>query len=92
MLARHVAETDGKGSYGECDQAYLCDEGQRARLMAEIMRLIREPSMPQATRLAGLTFIGWLARRKPDEMPHAVGIEEARESERRIKASRTKTR
>jgi hypothetical protein len=48
--------------------------------------------MPEGTRLAGLTLIGWLARRRPDEAPHSIGIEEARESERRVRTTRTKTR
>jgi hypothetical protein len=68
------------------------DEIERTRLIGDIMRLIREPSMPEGTRLAGMTLIGWLARRREDELPHAIGIEEARESERRIKAGRSKTR
>ncbi len=64
------------------------DETERTRLIGDIMRLIREPAMPEATRHAGMTLIGWLARRRPDEAPHALGIDEARESERRIKAAR----
>ncbi len=68
------------------------DEADRTRLIGDIMRLIREPSMPEGTRLAGMTLIGWLARRRADESPHALGIDEARESERRIKAARAKTR
>jgi hypothetical protein len=62
------------------------DELERMRLIGDIMRVLREPSMPENTRVAGLTLIGWLARRRPDEAPHAIGIEEARESERRIRA------
>jgi hypothetical protein len=65
------------------------DETERTRLIGDLTRLIREPTMPENTRLAGLTLIGWLARRWPHEAPHALGIEEARESERRI---RTKVR
>ena len=42
--------------------------------------------MPRSARLAGLTLVGWLARRRPDETPHAIGIDEARESERRIQS------
>jgi hypothetical protein len=68
------------------------DEVQRTRLMADIIRLIREPSMPPGTRTAGMTLVGWLARRKPDEAPHAIGVEEARESERRMQAARAKPR
>jgi hypothetical protein len=62
------------------------DEIERTRLIGDITRLIREPSMPENTRLAGLTLIGWLARRRAEEAPHALGIDEARESERRIRA------
>jgi hypothetical protein len=69
----------------------VADETERARIIADLMRIMREPSMPEATRVAGMNLIGWLARRRPDEMPHAIGIEEARESERRIRAAR-KTR
>jgi hypothetical protein len=61
------------------------DDMDRTRLITHIARLIRETSVPESTRLAGLTLIGWLARRGPNEAPHAIGIEEARESERRIR-------
>lgn len=70
----------------------MADETERTRLIADITRLIREPAMPEATRLAGINLIGWLARRRVEETPHAIGIDEARESERRIKAARAKTR
>ncbi len=70
----------------------MCDEATRTRLMAEITRLIHEPEMPEPTRVAGLTLIGWLARRRADEAPHAIGIVEARESEKRLKAARSKAR
>jgi len=66
----------------------LPDETERTRLIADLTRLIHEPLVPEATRLAGLTLIGWLARRRPEESPHAIGIDEARESERRIRAAR----
>jgi hypothetical protein len=39
-----------------------------------------------------MNLIGWLARRREEEPPHAIGIEEARESERRIRAARPKAR
>jgi hypothetical protein len=45
-----------------------------------------EPATPKEARTACLTLIGWLARRRPGEQAHALGIEEARESERRIQA------
>lgn len=61
-------------------------EPERHRLMCEIMGLMANSPIPEATRLAGLTLIGWLARRRIDEAPHAIGIPEARESERRIRA------
>ena len=70
----------------------LPDEGERARLISDITRLIREPHMPETTRTAGLTLIGWLARRMPGEAPHAIGVAEARDSERRIRAAQRKTR
>ena len=70
----------------------MYDEAERTRLMADIIRLLREPSMPRSARLAGLTLVGWLARRRPGETPHAIGIDEARESERRIRSTRAKVR
>jgi hypothetical protein len=72
--------------------APLIEETERTQLIADIARLIRQSTMPESTRLAGLTLIGWLARRPLDEAPHAIGIDEARESERRIRATRTKAR
>lgn len=69
----------------------LPDEGERARMISDITRLIREPHMPETTRCAGLTLIGWLARRMPGEAAHAIGVSEARQSERRLRAQR-KTR
>jgi hypothetical protein len=71
---------------------FVYDEAERTRLMADIMRLLREPSMPRSARLAGLTLVGWLARRRPAEAPHTIGIDEARESERRIQSARAKIR
>ena len=67
-------------------------EGERARLICDITRLIREPHMPETTRCAGLTLIGWLARRMPGEAAHAIGVSEARQSERRLRAAQRKTR
>lgn len=68
------------------------DEGERARMISDITRLIREPHMPETTRCAGLTLIGWLARRMPGEAAHAIGVSEARQSERRIRAAQRKPR
>jgi hypothetical protein len=70
----------------------VADEIERTRLITDITRLIQEATVPEGARLAGLTLIGWLARRRMEEVPHAIGIEEARESERRIQATRPKTR
>lgn len=70
----------------------LPDEGERARLISDITRLIREPLMPETTRCAGLTLIGWLARRMPGEAAHAIGVHEARQSERRVRTSQRKAR
>jgi hypothetical protein len=93
-------ETDpGERSVGDRESSVeriggsrVTDESERTRLIADIMRLIREPAMPEHTRTAGMTLIGWLARRREHEAPHAIGIDEARESERRIRAARAKTR
>jgi hypothetical protein len=83
--------SDERSAQGEgCWVHY--DEVQRTRLMADIIRLIREPSMPAGTRTAGMTLVGWLARRRPSEAPHAIGVEEARESERRMQTARVKPR
>lgn len=54
------------------------DECERARLIGAISRLVREPLVPESTRTAGLTLIGWLARRMPGETPHTLGVAEAR--------------
>src|SRR5262249_5769298 len=67
------------------------DEGERARLIGDITRLIREPQMPETTRTAGLTLIGWLARRMPGETPHAIGVAEARQSEQRLRAAQSQS-
>jgi hypothetical protein len=87
-----VKSTAALGLSQALEYADLPDETERTRLIAELARLIREPTVPENTRLAGLTLIGWLARRRHDESPHAIGIEEARRSERRMKAMRGKPR
>lgn len=70
----------------------VADETDRARMIGDICRLIREAEIPESTRSAGLELIGWLARRMPGESAHAVGVEEARESQRLMKALRRKAR
>jgi hypothetical protein len=74
------------------DHDEVPDEGERARMISDLTRLIREPHMPETTRCAGLTLIGWLARRMPGEAAHAIGVSEARQSERRLRAAQRKAR
>jgi hypothetical protein len=90
MLARSVSRTDDVN--GATAAPISADETARARLIADIARLIREPTVPEGTRLAGLTLIGWLARRRPHELPHAAGVEEARKSKSHLQAVRAKAR
>lgn len=49
-------------------------EIDRVRLIGELSRLLHEPDVPENTRAAGLTLIGWLARRMPGEEAHALGV------------------
>jgi hypothetical protein len=78
---------------GESDGgSFVGDESDRTRLIGDISRVIREPEIPDSARSAGLELIGWLARRMPGESPHAVGVEEARQSQRHMRAARRKTR
>jgi len=77
-------------AHAACADDELSDEGERARMISDITRLIREPHMPETTRCAGLTLIGWLARRMPGETPHAIGVAEARQSEQRLRAAQRK--
>lgn len=83
--AIYATRSTREGSF--CTDPNVPDEGERARLIGDITRLIREPAMPETTRTAGLTLIGWLARRMPGEAPHAIGVDEARQSERRLRAT-----
>jgi len=52
-------------------------ECERTRLIGEIAHLLAVERMPEDTRTAALTLIGWLARRMPGECAHALGVEEA---------------
>jgi hypothetical protein len=45
-------------------------EENRTRLIGELVSLIKSTTMPEDARAAGLTLIGWLARRMPGEGPH----------------------
>jgi hypothetical protein len=63
-------------------------ECERTRLIGEIARLLAVERMPDDTRTAALTLIGWLARRMPGECAHALGVEEA---ERAVSSERMGT-
>jgi len=52
-----------------------CEE-ERTRLIGQIASLLRESSVPAEARAAGLTLIGWLARRMPGEPVSLAGVEE----------------
>jgi len=52
-----------------------CEE-ERTRLIGQIASLLREGSVPDEARKAGLTLIGWLARRMPGEPVSMAGVEE----------------
>jgi hypothetical protein len=62
----------------------MAAEEQRTRLIAEIASLLNEGSVPADARAAGLTLIGWLARRMPGEEASRAGVAEMR---RRVKAN-----
>lgn len=85
-------DTDPRGACAARADDDIPDEGERARMISDLTRLIREPHMPETTRCAGLTLIGWLARRMPGEPAHAIGVAEARQSERRLRAAQRKSR
>ncbi len=91
-VARLQAGGHSGSAFGARAADELADEGERARMISDITRLIREPHMPETTRCAGLTLIGWLARRMPGEAAHAIGVSEARQSERRLRAAQRKPR
>ncbi len=52
----------------------LPTEIDRVRLIGELSRILHEPEVPESMRAAGLTLIGWLARRMPGEDAHALGV------------------
>ena len=57
-------------------------ECDRTRLIAELACFLRECDLPQEARAAGLTLIGFLARRMPGEGPSTVGVAEVTERAR----------
>ena len=100
-VARAAGQAGQTRQAGQAGQAAeLCsstpDEGERARLIRDISRVVREPQLPETTRTACLTLIGWLARRMPGEAAHALGVAEARselrQSERRLRAAQPRKR
>jgi hypothetical protein len=54
----------------------MTPEEERTRLIGEIASLLREDSLPDEARAAGLTLIGWLARRMPGESASTAGVDE----------------
>ena len=52
-------------------------ERQRVRLIADVSKLLHDPCCPDTVKDAGLTLIGWLARRQPGEEAHGYGVPEA---------------
>jgi hypothetical protein len=54
----------------------MAAEEDRTRLIGEIANLLRDASMPADARAAGLTLIGWLARRMPGEAASRDGVDE----------------
>lgn len=67
MTMEAWAELHGEGAPG------AHDECSRMRLIGELTRLLHEAEMPPPVRMAGLTVIGWLARRQAGEVAHALG-------------------
>lgn len=48
-------------------------EAQRTKLIGELVTVLRNVRVPNEARQAGLTLIGWLARRMPhDAIPMQV--------------------
>ncbi len=58
-------------------QCAIIDERQRVRLIQDLSKLMHDPCCPEAAKSAGLTLIGWLARRLPGEDAHGYGVAEA---------------
>ncbi|KYF60712.1 hypothetical protein BE15_20880 [Sorangium cellulosum] len=54
----------------------MAPEETRTRLIAQIASLLKEGTMPADARAAGLTLIGWLARRMPGEAASRDGVDE----------------
>ena len=48
-------------------QRFPLTEDQRTRLIGEIATVLNHSELPPDARQAGLTLIGWLARRMPQD-------------------------
>jgi hypothetical protein len=61
-------------------------ERERVRLIADISKMLHDPCVPEPAKAAGLTLIGWLARRQPGEDAHGYGVPEAAHARTRRRA------
>jgi len=64
-------------------QCAVIDERHRVRLIQDLSKLLHDPCCPEQAKSAGLTLIGWLARRQPGEEPHGYGVVEAQRARQR---------
>ena len=58
-------------------QCEISDQEHRVRLIRDLSKLMHDPCVPDSAKAAGLTLIGWLARRQPGEDAHGYGVAEA---------------
>lgn len=61
-------------------------ECDRTRLIADLACLLRECDIPADARAAGITLIGWLARRMPGEDASDAGVAEVTAQARALAA------
>jgi hypothetical protein len=67
MAARHdKASSKGSASRGKRRRMEMT-EAQRTELIGQIANVLRNGKLPAEARQAGLTLIGWLARRMPQD-------------------------
>jgi hypothetical protein len=77
----------------ERPQCSIANETHRVRLIADISKLLHDPCVPDQAKAAGLTLIGWLARRQEGEAAHGYGVPEASQQQRSYGTpSRARTR
>jgi hypothetical protein len=69
-------------------QCAIATERQRVRLIGDLSKLLHDPCVPETAKTAGLTLIGWLARRQPGEASHGFGVEEAATQRARTRRAR----